>query len=325
VSLSSWHLLRRAAAFVQSVLEVDPILPWLDRRYSNYLAAKIGSSQGGPLLIVGAPRSGTTVLYQLIVSQFQVAYVCNLAALLYRAPVIATRLARAHRGAVPFTGASEYGYVAGIRAPSEAGAFFQLWTHVACASADDRRRRSVQRAAQVMAELAGGPLVLKNLNATFYWRTVLRLFPEARFIRVRRDAVETADSILRARRALWGNQSAWFGPKPPELEGLASLVPPYEAIARQLAATYTSLDALQSLHAERVYDLEYEALATDPAAELSGLARWLQEQGFEMHPRHIAPPVAGVAKSCNSLDPVEQEALRKALREAGGSGTPSAS
>ena len=51
------------------------------------------------ILVCGAPRSGTTVVYQTLVNHLPVAYFSNLTALFPRSPLAAQRLSTARAGA----------------------------------------------------------------------------------------------------------------------------------------------------------------------------------------------------------------------------------
>src|SRR5690606_21792278 len=64
-----------------------------------------------PVFVVGPPRSGTTLVYQLLVRRFRVAYLSNLAHRLYETPAAATWLGRPF--VRPWTGPfeSRYGHV----------------------------------------------------------------------------------------------------------------------------------------------------------------------------------------------------------------------
>ena len=80
-----------------------------------------------PIFIVGPPRSGTTLLYQIIVHCFHVAYFPNIAARFYKIPVIATKIGKILFRPYKSDFTSTYGLVKGTMAPHEAGVIWDRW------------------------------------------------------------------------------------------------------------------------------------------------------------------------------------------------------
>ena len=56
---------------------------------SQFLKKEI-KCQWPPIFILGAPRSGTTLIYQLLISNFRFAYFPNIANTFYMCPIYAT-------------------------------------------------------------------------------------------------------------------------------------------------------------------------------------------------------------------------------------------
>jgi hypothetical protein len=69
-----------------------------------------------PVFIVGAPRSGSTLLYQLIVVRFDVGYLSNLHCRLYGAPSLVERMA-GRRLEPPAVFSSDHGRTDWLAAP----------------------------------------------------------------------------------------------------------------------------------------------------------------------------------------------------------------
>ena len=76
------------------------------------------------IFIVGAPRSGTTLLYQTLARFLPVTYFTNWSALFPRAPITATLTAQRFLSAKRFDDRSFYGNVAGLAAPNDG---FHVW------------------------------------------------------------------------------------------------------------------------------------------------------------------------------------------------------
>ncbi len=121
------HLSTAALAPVEALLVRD-------QRYDAH---------GPPCFVVGPPRSGTTIVYEALVTRFRTAYFSNLAHRLHRTPAAATRFGR--RIIAEWRGdfASAYGHIEGWGSPSEAGWIWRRWipeeSHLAAATSADAR------------------------------------------------------------------------------------------------------------------------------------------------------------------------------------------
>lgn len=83
-----------------------------------------------PVFIIGAPRSGTTLLYQVMAARFQVAYSTNFLAMFYKASILGMALSQKLHGgdsSEPNTFQSHHGSTAGHAGPYEAGEFWYRW------------------------------------------------------------------------------------------------------------------------------------------------------------------------------------------------------
>ena len=73
----------------------------------DQLALLDDAREAAPLVIVGLPRSGTTLVYELLVQAFDVAYLTKLYSYLYGIPNLTTKLV------APFTQNPKSVYLAG--------------------------------------------------------------------------------------------------------------------------------------------------------------------------------------------------------------------
>ena len=74
-----------------------------------------------PIFIIGAPRSGSTLLYQLLVKHTRVGYISNLMSLFPHKMITLAEYTKAWHGSRNLK-KSNLGYIAGLFSPSEAGA-----------------------------------------------------------------------------------------------------------------------------------------------------------------------------------------------------------
>ena len=237
------------------------------------------------VFIVGVPRSGTTLLFQLMARHLEVGYVNNFMARYWMAPVYA---ARKFERVYPDCRwredpESDFGAAEGLMEPHEFSWFWQFWLEF---GATDHLTREEWDAidwepprAEILA-LAGWfarPVVFKSINYTNYHIAWLHeLFPKARFIWMRRDPRYTAQSILGVRESRYGDRKRWWSVRPRDVEVWRHR-PPEEQVAHQVHDIETAIEgAFAQLPARAGFTVSYEALTADPRRELAALATFLE-------------------------------------------------
>jgi len=194
-----------------------------------------------PVFIVGAPRTGSTILYQALTNVYNLAYIDNTACSWHRNLRFGMWLSKKKYGEAPHHNfKADHGSTRafGGHAPSECGAFWYRWLPAERHFVDyeDITRRMLQG---IYAEIAGvssylgKSLVFKNLNAGQRLRLIKEVFPDARIIVVRRDPRFVIRSILRARKKVGVKEGQWWSIMPPNVEDLRSL-PETEMCAAQV-------------------------------------------------------------------------------------------
>jgi LPS sulfotransferase NodH len=274
---------RIAVRTVQKLLAVEP-LGWRLERWLDD-ADEVDLSANCPLFIVGAPRTGSTLLYELLACRFVVAYLPNVAELCYRSPVLATRLCRRLGMGHRFGGRSRYGVMQGAMAPSEAGQLMRHWFSDADEvprSANVPSRNDIRCMVRRLSKLFGGPLVSKDLFNGLRLRMIHEMLPEAVFIHMRRDPRFTAQSLLAARHDIWGDEQQWLGVRAPGCN-VAEDADPIEQVVCQVQSIDAHIGATcRELGINRCVEIEYESLCADVPGTLDTLAAQLRQFGVAL-------------------------------------------
>lgn len=274
---------------------------------------------GAPILfIVGVPRSGTTLLYQLMAKHLDVVYVTNEVARYWLAPLWALRrnepetridfrshLGRSEGSAAPH----EFGWFWEYHAPLE-GLHHRVGAELGVFDWD-----SIRAELEGIAGWSGRPLVLKSLVAVDYHISQFaRELQGASFIRIERDPRFTAQSLLEARRNRYGDERVWWSIRPRDVDSWLDR-DPVEQVAHQIADVSREIEAgLAALPAERRFSLSYENLVADPYKEIEKIAR------FARVPMRDAPDVAQTKlRDANRLRVAPQKLalIEAALRDEG--------
>lgn len=233
--------------------------------------------------IVGVPRSGSTLLYQLAARFLDAGYVTNVVARYWLAPIVgAARQSRATAESErAFAFESHLGRTDGDWAPHEFSWFFQHWMAF---DATDQPPDSVMSAIdwtgmrgelEGLAGFFGRPLVMKNLNyvdLNIPWFAA-RL-PQARFIWIDRDDAPVIASVLEARKQRYGSESAWWAIRPAGFEPILARSPS-EQVAWQISTIRKTIDeSIRSLEG-RAMRIRYDDLVASPLDELTRLASFI--------------------------------------------------
>lgn len=232
-----------------------------------------------PLFIVGAPRSGTTVVYQHVVHRFRTAYFPNLSRRFPRACVSAAGVVRLS-GESPPTHESRFGEVEGAGAPSDGWEVFHRWFPRYDYSVPIREARlhELRTIVRLLERVYEAPFVNKNNSNSVRIRTLRRLFPDALLMHVRRDLAATVDSILRGRRANRIPRDEWWGAPPPQFLD-STFDDELERVVAQVWGVRQRIRSdLEEIPEGQRTTVSYEGFCADPA----GTTAWVRE-AYERH------------------------------------------
>ena len=233
------------------------------------------------IFVVGAPRSGTTLLSQLLAYCLDVGYIDNFTARFWLAPVHGLRLSRLIVGG-PQPGAFESEYARTSRPTDihEFGYFWRRWLNkhtfedvVHAAEHEEGIDWPGLRLtlANIQHEL-GRPLVAKNMLGAYHMPRLRRELGPVIFVCIERDPLDACISILDARRKYYSDPGAWWSYVPVEYEQLKDL-DAWEQVAGQVHYLGAYYDReLSALGVDAAIRVTYEDLCRDPAGILQRVA-----------------------------------------------------
>lgn len=210
----------------------------------------------GPLLVVGAPRSGTTFVTQMLTYALNVAYFSNLHHGMYGRPDLVERLFRfIPEGPPRFD--SDLGFVRGVRGHSEAHRFWYRFfpstpqhQRTMSAIAADRLRRDLD----AVAVASDRPVVLKNNVNAVRLEPLLAALPDSRVLVVTRETESVVESILRARERVHGDEARWWSVEPPGIERLRTATP-RQQVRGQVELILEEIDRVRSTDPDRFHEV----------------------------------------------------------------------
>ncbi len=230
-----------------------------------------------PLIyIVGAPRSGTTLLSQLVSRHLSVGYINNLIARFWLRPSAGIRLSKVLLGEdarrqIAFR--SAFGTTREIAGPHEFGYFWRHWLrlddspthHLGAEALRSLDGRGLKQALQMeILATFGQPVAFKNVICGFHAEFLSNLHRPSVFVHIRRDLFTTAASILKSRKARYGSYDTWWSLKPSTWPFRTDPTNPALEVVTQVVECRREMDQELSKPGVRSLSMTYEDLCEKP-------------------------------------------------------------
>lgn len=232
--------------------------------------------------LVGAPRSGTTLIAQYLAASGCFGYISNFVARFWENPLLGREIEQVVLEPLTCPQAdfsSTFGVTAGPKGCHEFGYFWERWfafnrrathklTEEELATVDaDGLRKEVYR----LASTFDRPLFFKNLTCSFQTAFLAMLFPQAVFVVCQREPRYQSQSILAARQELLGNSKAWWSLRPRQFETLRA-TDPFRQVAGQIRYTLDVIDeGLTTIAPQQVVRVRYDRFCAAPAEVLAAI------------------------------------------------------
>ena len=215
------------------------------RRYSHE------TSEQSQVFVIGLPRSGTTLFYQLLLNYFNWSYFTTWTHSCFRFPVTAYKIQHLiFPKPKYFEYKSDYGkmqdpsYLAKPWRPVEGNRIWQRWfpgeqTHCYRGSLSSAVREEMLSTITAFTAISGHPFLSKTPRNSVRLLTLSEVFPKALFVVVKRDSLYVAQSLyttrLRRRSGKKHRHNGWWGTKPNEFVYLKHLDPLRQSIGQTIA------------------------------------------------------------------------------------------
>ena len=269
---AAWSALAGAATTVAAI-PMDRLLAEHERR----LVDRAPETTMPLILIVGGARTGTTLLYQLSVEHLVASYLPNLSAAFPRSPLTATAALmrnwdRSVRGTQNY-----YGQTPGPRGPNEGFHVWNRWLgsdrYTPVPNLDESSAHEMRQFFGAWTAKFPRPFVNKNNRNTASIRMLSEALPTAVFIGVTREPFFAAQSLIRARRTVQGDEHIGWGLNSHNATTEAGSLAYLDDIAEQVHRSDTMLqEQLASLPPSRCQLVSYEEICDNPAEVLDRVA-----------------------------------------------------
>lgn len=268
------------------------------------------------LFIVGAPRTGSTILFQCLTHYFDVTFPSHLTALFPLTPTFGLWLSHQIYGNRPhhaFRSLHGFSLGDGLHGPNEWETLFRkrIFPELRQESLPQTKSNGLSYIDRILNYQHSKPMILKVPLAVLHIDTLARLIPSSKFIYVDRSPLDTARSIYRAKRregkpaeVMWYVQPARLLNARFETEADQIVAQIWE-IGRIVKESFTKLDV------SRTQSVSYENLCQSPVSEIERIGRWL-DPSVKTRPGRNLPrlvPSSGGPLSDSVLDDVLQRSF----------------
>jgi hypothetical protein len=274
-----WRMLRSGKRAAWSALfreglkliakPADLMLSPLDVRRGSKASLK----EGLPLiLIVGPPRGGTTMVYQILANSLDVTCPNNLSSLFPRSSITMGRW----RGKPPSDFGSYFGQTSHLSGVNDG---FHIWNR--WLGADRYRTRTdlsngeildMRRYFNAWTAAHGKPFLNKNNRNAHCIKYLSETLPNAYFVVVQRDPAAIARSLIRARKAIQGDKRIGWGLLCQETHSEAKSFGYVRDVCEQIQNINAQIaEQTATVDRNRLIETTYEEFCTDPSQCISRL------------------------------------------------------
>ena len=274
-----------------------------------------------PGFVIGPPRSATTLVRHLLSTGLETSYFSNLTtstvfALGYPLPLtsalIVTKMGWAGGRSNRFE--NDYGRIDGPGAPTEGEVVWGHWFGTRYEAVDPgsvpaHTAAEMRRAVAGTAHIMGAPFVNKTTALSLRLEALVEVFPDAYFLRVRRDPLNIAQSIYIARTTRYED---WLGARPPECLEMSD-APLTEQIGAQVFHIERRIDeSAGRIGEERFLNVPYTEVCADPQETLNSIVSFMQARGVPATQVRPVPEMFDRSQG-QKVDDVTYAALRREL------------
>ena len=235
-----------------------------------------GPASAPVILVVGAPRSGTTLVYQTLARYLDTTYFSNLTSLFPDAPLAGTRMFHwlPQRQSADFR--NFYGQTAGLNGPNDGFSIWNQWLgedrYIPRTDLSRDEERAMEQFFSAWCATFGKPFLNKNNRNTGCLDLLSRAIPQSSFVVVRRNPVLVAQSLINARLQVQGDKSVGWGLHSHASNGTTDPLAYVDDVCDQVLQIEADLDKrLEHIPASRIVDFTYEGFCEAPDATL----RWI--------------------------------------------------
>lgn len=253
------------------------ITPFLHLTEFLFFRKYTSKADYSPIFIIGAPRSGSTILYQLITNYFSILYTSNLVHYCFRNFFMGFIIHHYFYGNKTHNSFnSEYGDTSkdSLLAPSECSNFWYKYfpnKNIPLPKEEisninlEKLRYTINKVINHFKK----PIIFKNLNNSNRIEVLLKTFPNAKFIVIKRDIFYNAQSVLMARKNLNYPSNKIWSIKPLNYKEIENEKNEYDIVIKQIQSIENQIEKILNNSNTTFLLVEFEKLISKPIEVLN--------------------------------------------------------
>lgn len=199
------------SALALAALPLDMLLELSERRFY----AKAANPKFPLIFVAGPPRSGTSLVAQVLIQYLPVCYPNNLTAVFQKSPITANRLFKKTIGNKQIEYRSYYGKTTKFSGPNDALYLWDRWfgkdRTIIPDSISQEKKTAMVKFFGAYQEAFHKPFLNKNNNLNTCANLVAEILNNSYFICLTRDPVYLAQSLLKSRMEMHGDVRSPYG------------------------------------------------------------------------------------------------------------------
>jgi hypothetical protein len=261
-----------------------------------------------PIFIIGAPRTGSTVLFQLLISRYKLVYISNLMALMPMFLSLIGRITLNSLLAYNEIKDSNYGFIKGLHSPNEAGKVSERWF------SKNEFNKHLYLSIARLSNKSKCSIVIKSLGNSLKIEEIMATFPNAKFIFLKRSLFSNAQSLIEARFKVNKDINKWFSIRPKGYLKILKEMNPIEQVVWQIRTINRIIESKIKIYPYNFIKLDYEDLCENPQDELLKIEEFLNLEVKESDDNLYSKVNLRERKATNNeLDVLLEEALNKVV------------
>ncbi|MCB9364249.1 MAG: sulfotransferase [Flavobacteriales bacterium] len=298
---------------------MESVLLELNHLINNIQPNNVQSLPSSPiLLIMGCPRSGTTLFLQWLAALGVFSYPSNLIARFYSNPYVGIKVQQALLELDPinqlgfvqskFDFSSNLGKTIGALNPSEYWYFWREYFKFQSTNfltEDDLNKINVEellKKLNAFESITSKPLVMKGLLLNWHIPFLHNCYDKFIFVDLKRDYLYNSQSILKAREKYFNSKEKWYSLRPKEYSELKDKSP-LEQVAGQVIYTRKAIeDGLSNIPKKNRLTIDYSELCSSPKIILDRIVNKYNEFGVNINVDNIDPSLFKSFKISNNIE-----------------------
>lgn len=239
------------------------------------------------IMIMGCPRSGSTLLLQYLANTGLFSYPSNLVARFFKNPFMGLLV---QQNLIDNDSSNQMGFdlnlndykstlgkTFGAKTPSEFWYFWRSYFQFGEHNQLSEEELSTIDIASFFKKLSsfeiltGNPLVLKGLMLNWNIPYLFKHNRKIIFVNLKRDVIDNAKSLYKARLDYFNDANKWYSFKPPEYSSLLKMTPIEQVVSQVLCNQKAVNEGLKTIPENNKVNVSYEDFCLNPTGFLEEL------------------------------------------------------